>query len=258
MKLNLSGILAFALLAGSCSNHAPTATVSYTDTAFTQDYSVKYLAAEEVAADFRKIHASRDGNVQVLATDGLKHLSNGHFLYPGKITEDRSYRFMSAKQVVDMTTCRGEYVYLDNHVIFSNAWSGRLYVEHQLVNPTTFVANDSLTFLATDGVRLHLIEDGLVKWKGEVPGGKVIQLLAHPTDYDLFFVLTPNYIFSFSKAASRLERVYEGSEFTSMDVDASHRQLVVGTSDGYFKYGLETGSVSGSINKKLPWTAIDV
>ena len=258
MKLNLSGILSFALLASACSNPVSTTNSSYVDTAFTQDYSVKYLAAEEVVGDFVRVNANRNGNVQVLAADGLKHLSNGHFLYPGKITEDRSYRFMSAKHIVDMAVSQGEQVYLDKQAVFSNAWSGRLYVAHQLADPTTFAVNDSLGIMVTDGARLHFIYDNAVNWTGEVPGGHVIQLVAHPLDHTVFFVLTPAAIFRFGSGTQRLEKLYEGNGFTCVDVDVRNKQLIVGTSDGYFKYSLETGEVNGALNKKLPRTAIDV
>src|SRR5690606_27381395 len=41
-------------------------------------------------------------------------------------------------------------------------------------------------------------------------------------------------------------------------VDAAQRQLIVGTSDGYFRYDLKAGKVTGGIQKKLPWTEINV
>jgi len=256
MKLNLSGILSFALLAGACGNPAPTAVVSYADTAFTQDYSVKYVADEGQQAEFRRVYVNRDGKVQVLAADGLKHPSNGHFLYPGHVTEDRSYRFMSAKQLVDMALCRGELVYLDSRVIFSNAWSGRLYIEHQLASPTAFAANDSLEFLVTDGEQVHFLADHAVKWKGQVPGGKVLQLIGHPTDHSQFFLVTPESLYRFSAATNQLEKIHDGSGFTSADVDARNNQLIVGTSDGYFRYSLKDGQVTGALQNKLPWPHI--
>jgi len=258
MKLNLLGILSLTLFAGACSNHASTAAFSYADTVFTQDYSVKYLADEGQQGIFRRVHTDREGKVQVLAVDGLKQPSNGHFLYPGHIVADHSYRFMSAKHLVDMAVCKGQLIYLDSHVIFSNAWSGRLSIEHQLANPTAFAVNDSLEFLVTDGEQVHFIDDNAVKWKGEVPGGKVLQLISHPTDHTFFFVLTPESIYRFSAVTHQLEKMHGGSGFTSADVDARNNQLVVGTSDGYFKYSLEERQVKGGLNRQLPWTDIGV
>src|SRR5690606_20360969 len=226
MHVKLMGILSFAVLAATCRQVTPTTTtVSYVDTAFMQDYSVKYFVDDDQTAELRQVYASREGKVQVLATDGLKHPTNGHFLYPGQIVDDQSYRFMSAKQLVDVALCRGEHVYLDRQVIFSNAWSGRLYVEHQLTHPTAFVANDSLNFLVTDGSQVHLVDEDTVKWTGEVPGGGVLQLISDPTDPAVFFVLTSERIFQFSTVTNQLEKIHEGRGFTCADVDARNKQL---------------------------------
>src|SRR5690606_11926727 len=93
---------------------------------------------------------------------------------------------------------RGQFIYLDTHAILSNAWSGRLYIEHELTNPTTFAANDSLEFLVTNGHAVHFIEHDEVKWKGTIPEGQVIQVINHPTDDILFYLLATDAIYSFS------------------------------------------------------------
>src|SRR3546814_8321873 len=69
---------------------------------------------------------------------------------------------MSAKAIVDMVLCQGEFVYLDKDVVFSNAWSGRLFVEHRLAEATAFAANDAQEFLVTDGSAVHFIRNDAV------------------------------------------------------------------------------------------------
>ncbi|MFC7522617.1 hypothetical protein ACFQRK_01580 [Parapedobacter sp. GCM10030251] len=258
MKVKLKGILLLTLLAGACSSGTSAVAISYADTLFTQDYSVKYFADKNQPGTSRRAYANREGNVQVLTADGLKRPFNGHFLYPGDLVDDQFYRFMTAKQLVDMAVCRGEFVYLDARVIFSNAWSGRLYVEHQLANPTAFALNDSFAFLVTDGERVHFIRDNAVKWRGTVPGGNVQQVISHPTDSAVFFLLTPECIYRFSEIANHVEKIHEGSGFTSADVDARNNLLIVGTSEGYFRFGLANGKIQGELQKKLPWPHIGV
>src|SRR5690606_21809482 len=188
--------------------------------------------------------------------NGLRHLSNGQFLYPGTIVEDRTYRFMAAKSVVDMLSAQGQFVYLDEQAVLSNAWSGRLYVLHQLEAPTTFAANERLDFLVTDGTRLHFIEDGAVVWKGALSGSEIKQVLSHPADDELFYVLTTDAIHRYSVANQQLEALFTGTALTAADVDANRGALIVGTTDGYFRLGLDNGDVRGDVQRKLPWTDI--
>lgn len=247
----------FLLLLGAaaCSDRSAPSVSAYADTVFAQDYAVKYYASDDPAT-LKRAYANQDGKVQILAADGLRHLHNGRFLYPGKVVEDRTYRFMAAKNIADMVAAQGQFIYLDAKAILSNAWSGRLYVEHGLDAPTTFASNERLEFLVTDGSRLHFVQDGQVAWKGEVSGGGVAQVLSHPGDDDLFYILTPTAIHSFSVLAKQLEQIHAGESLTVADVDAEAGALVVGTSDGYFRLGLVQGEPVGGIQRKLPWTDI--
>jgi len=257
MKLNFATIVSLSLLLGACDRTVPSMDAAPSeDTLFMQDYSVKYVSAEDRTGTLTRVAADREGNIQLLATDGLKHLTDGHFLYPGRVVDDQYYRFMSAKHLVDMTVADGELVYLDREVVFSNAWSGRLFIKHQLTNPTRFAANQRLDFLVTDGEHVHFIQDQAVKWKGMVSEGPVLQVVAHPADDAVFFVLTPKNIYRFSAGDNRLEKIYEGAGLQSADVDTARSQLVVGTTDGYFNFGLADGQVRGEIQRTLPWTDI--
>src|SRR5690606_11374872 len=245
MRLFLLVSLALSVLFGACSSGLePSQQQHYADTVFLQDYRVKYYAEGE-SVSLKRAYADRDGKVQVLDANGLRHLSNGQFLYPGTIVEDRTYRFMAAKSVVDMMSAQGQFVYLDEQAVLSNAWSGRLYVLHQLEAPTTFAANERLDFLVTDGTRLHFIEDGAVVWKGALSGSEIKQVLSHPADDELFYVLTTDAINRYSVANQQLEDLYTGTALTAADVDANRGELIVGTTDGYFRLGLDNGDVRG-------------
>src|SRR3546814_6514850 len=133
------------------------------------------------------------------------------------------------------TLFRSEFVYLDKDVVFSNAWSGRLFVEHRLAEATAFAANDAQEFLVTDGSAVHFIRNDAVVWKGQVPGKGVMQLVNHPEDRTRFFLLAPDAVYRFITTTHSLEKIYEGEGLRCIDVDARHNQLIVGTSDGYFR-----------------------
>lgn len=254
MKLNVLFFLLLPIGMAACNKQTPRDT-SYADHAFLQDYSVKYTFDDEEVA-LKRVYADKGGKVQLLATDGLKHLYAGQFLYPGRVVNDNTYRFMSSKDIVDMALCQGQFVYLDKRVVFSNAWSGRLYAEHQLDVPTAFAVNDLQEFLVTDGQTVHFLKDGEVVWKGEIPGAGIVQLCSHPKDSTLFFLLASDAVYQFSSTANSLERIHASADLTALDIDTRHNQLVIGTSDGFFRYDLERGEVLGEIRKKLPWTEI--
>ncbi|MEC3881972.1 hypothetical protein [Parapedobacter sp. 10938] len=255
MTRNIRLLLLIALGTYACDKPVPRQGTAYADTVFMQDYSVKYSFSED-GVQLQRVEADRDGKVQMLASDGLKHLRDGRFLHPGSVVADNTYRFMSAKAIVDMVLCQGEFVYLDKRVVFSNAWSGRLFVEHQLDEPTVFAANDVQEFLVTDGRAVHFIEGGAVTWKGLVSGTGVVEIVAHPKDRSQFFLLADDGVYWFSTPTRSLEKIYDGANLTALDVDDRHNELVVGTADGYFRYDLERGEVAGDIQQKLPWTDI--
>lgn len=255
MTRNILFLLSIVLGMYACDKPGKRESIAYADRVFMQDYSVKYDFDGD-AVQLRRVKANREGKVQLLASDGLKHLRDGRFLHPGSVVTDNTYRFMSAKAIVDMELCEGELVYLDKHVVFSNAWSGRLSAEHQLENPTAFAANDTQEFLVTDGSAVHFIQGSAVTWKGQVSGKAVTQLANHPSDSTRFFLLAPDALYRFTTTTRSLERILEGEDLSSFDVDVRHNQLVVGTSDGYFRYDLGQGKVAGEIQRKLPWTDI--
>lgn len=255
MNLNLFFSLILIALVSACKRNTSEGSTSYADTVFLQDYSVKYYAKDGHVA-FKRVYADHDGKVQILAQNGLKQPHNGQFLYPGAIVDDRTYRFMATKNIMDMVLGKGQLIYLDEQAILSNAWSGRLYIEHELTNPSTFAANDSLEFLVTDGRSVHFIKHDEVKWKGNVADGQVLRIVNHPTDQGQFYLLTANAIYSFSTVSNQLEPLYQGAGLTAVDVDGANQQLVVGTSDGFFRYDLAQRQVVGEIQRKLPWTAI--
>lgn len=256
MKPNLFFALLLVVALGACTERTTNHHMSsYADTVFLQDYSVKYYTSDNTTS-LKKVYADQDGKIQLFAEEGLYHLHDGRFLYPGHVVEDRAYRFMSAKDIVDMAVSQNQFIYLDVKAIFSNAWSGRLYIEHGLSKPTAFAANDRLDFLVTDGNRLHFIRDEAVAWQGTLPSGVAKQVVQHDSNDNLFYVLTSEHVYRFSADANTLDQLYVGTALTAADVDANRGELIVGTADGYFRLSLDNGQLIGDVQQKLPWTDI--
>src|SRR5690606_34586355 len=204
-RSNLFFALLFVVVLGACTTRTTNHRMStYADTVFLQDFSVKYYTGSKTPS-LKKVYANQDGKIQLFADEGLYHLHDGRFLYPGHVVEDRTYRFMSAKDIVDMAVSQNQFIYLDVKAIFSNAWSGRLYIEHGLSKPTAFAANDRLDFLVTDGNRLHFIREEDVAWQGAIPSGVAKQVIQHGNNDNLFYVLTNDHVYRFSADANTLD-----------------------------------------------------
>src|SRR5690554_607258 len=228
---------------------------SYNDTAFTQDYSVKYFL-ESSEAKLLKASADRNGKIQLLTSEGLNHLHQGSLLYPGKIVNDNSYRFMKDKTIVDMIVLDNQFVFLDKEVIFSNAWAGSLHSKHELSDAKIFEGNDNFNFLVSDGKNIHLIQEQTIAWKGSVDEGEIKQIINHSLDDNSFFILSNTAIFRFSSDTKQLEKIYQGNDLTAFDFDKRNDNLIIGSKHGYFVYNLKAKQQEGNLYDKLPWQEI--
>lgn len=236
---------------------------AHADVPFIQDYSVKYYAESPEMTLFR-VGLDRNGKIQLLGSNyRLQHLTHGKFLYPGKVVEDNSYRFIKEKDIVDLTVVAGQFVYLDKTHVLSNAWAGKLFVSHELENPKFLAGNEDLEFVATDGHKLHLIKEEGIVWRGAVTGSApVVGLVAkkaHGNTPSYFLVITEREVFQGFPADKHLELVFsadEGEEFTAADVDEEKGELLVGTTSGYILYDLKTKQRVGERQEKLPETSI--
>src|SRR5687768_7889648 len=82
----------------------------YKDKPFSQDYSIKYYA-DTTKASLRQIASDRNGVIQILAKEGLQHVYDGQFLYPGTVEPDRTYRFMKDKNIAAISEYQDQLIY---------------------------------------------------------------------------------------------------------------------------------------------------
>lgn len=253
----LSSIALLTILFTGCtsSNKETSNATSYADTAFMQDYSVKYFL-DYPDASLLKASVDRNGKVQVLTNKGLAHLHDGSFLYPGKIVADNSYRFLVDKSIVDMTTVKNQFVFLDKEVIFSNAWAGKLHSKHELAKAKLFEGNDNLIFLVSDGKNVHLVQNNSITWKGAVEEGEIKQIINHSLNDNSFLLLSSAGVFHFSANTKKLEKIYQGENLSAFDLDIKSNNLIVGSDKGYVVYDLKGRKQVGERHDKLPWQEI--
>jgi len=223
------------------------------DAPFIQDYSIKYYSNND-GQKLLKVASDRNGNIQVLATNGLMKPNNGQFLYPGTIVADPSYRSMANKKVVGLDSYQNQLVYLDDVAVLSNAWAGKLFSRHEMPNAKLFAGDADFTFLVSDGSALKCIRDSKVIWSGNV--ADAILDLRYSAENRMFWILGKESLSTFSLNDKKLNKVFEGIGFTSFDVVEKGSKIIIGTKTGYLELNASSKKQIGELHAKLPCPVI--
>lgn len=246
-------LLSLLLLTGATSTHAQVQPV-HKDKPYLQDLSIKYYA-DTTQSSLQQVAADRNGIIQMLAREGLRHTSAGQFLYPGKVVPDRNYRYMKDKNISNLISYENQLVYLTDQVVFSNAWAGTLFSKHNLPKANLLAGGKDFTFLVSDGASLELIKDSKTLWNGKLPDDSVIGL-TFQGNANQFWILGNKSLYKLGAQDKKLTKVLAGSDFTAFDIASKETKIIIGTSDGYLSLDILTGKQTDSINRKLPVTRI--
>lgn len=261
--------LSLLRLSGKCRNHfllSLTFTVAqfsmaqtrevHADKPFLQEYSIKYMTQAGELPASATVLADNDGRIQVQATSGLLRPDHGSHLHDGRLTRDMAYLPTAERKVTAMTACRGDMVYADDRMIFSNAWAGKLYVKHHLDSVTHFACSNSFTILATDGRNLNFIKDSLVAYRTKLES-QVLDIR-----YDVpgkkFWVLCEDRLLQFPESGGSITPYYSGTGLTAMEMVLQTNEVLLGTHDGYLTLDLATARLKGTVTRRLPTTDITV
>ncbi len=117
------------------------------------------------------LSVNRDGQIRILSEDGVLVPYNGSLFYPGKLSPDLSYPQLIPKKITALATYRHQTVYLDDKQVFSNAWAGKLQINHGLPRAKLFAGRDDFNFLVSDGETIfYLNQSGERIWSGSFKG----------------------------------------------------------------------------------------
>lgn len=251
--------LFLALFAGACTSTPPQATITaeknvHVDTSFLQDYSLKYYLKGEEAV-LKGIAADRNGVVKVLSSTGLMQLRGGQFLYPGDLVPDGTYRTLADKKIAGITLYRDQFVYVDDEAVFSNAWAGKIFAKHTLPGARMLAGGDGFSFLISDGRSLQYLDREAVLWTEPGLTGGVIDLQYDPAA-DLFWVLGPNALYTFSPNDLKLDEVFTHTGLTCFTLAEEGTKVVLGTSEGYLTVDAQSKQPMGELQQKLPATRL--
>ena len=203
----------------------------YSDEPYSQDFSVRYyLAPSHSSLKLTAISSNRDGQIRILSDSGVVVPDNGTLFYPGKLCHDISYPPLFPKKIRKIGTYRNQTVYLDDKQLFSNAWAGKIQIDHGLPNASVFAGGDDFHFLISDGEQLvYLDQSGKKLWAGNMNG---VTQMRYNEKKKSFLLISPNAVADYLPGQP-LKTLFSGSEITCAEVVGDGEDIVIGTNSGY-------------------------
>lgn len=219
---------------------------TYTDNPYTQDYADKFVLSVDKSSELMQVRSDRNGAISILSSDGLLQP------FEKKIVKNLQYRAITDMKLLGVERYKNQFVYLTDKAVLSNAWAGKLYIEHGLENPTKFVVGHDFTTLVSTRGKLVLLQNEEQVWSESLKNFNPIDLI-----FDLsgkrFLILTTDGVYKLQCPAKELSKVYEGENLTSFAI--ADNKIIVGTNNGVLTLDGEN-FVAEEINQKLPCTEI--
>jgi len=222
----------------------------YNDTPYLQDYADKFeLGAKEDQLHLMQVRSDRNKSINVLSADGLFQP------WDKALVRDLRYRPITDLHIIALDTYMDQFVYLTDEAVLSNAWAGKLHVQHHIEKPTHFAMGENFSFLLANQGKLVYFEDNESAWELSLSDFVPLELL-YDGDKKMFIVLSENAVYSFTGDEQKLQKRYSGNDLTAISLIADKSQLMVGTEDGLISLDSESFEETAPINKKLPNTKI--
>ncbi len=205
----------------------------YQDSPYIQDYSIKYYSSvPPQRLKLTAVSANRDGQVRILSDSGLFVPDNGALFYSGKLIRDISFPPLFPKKIRTIGTYKNQTIFLDNKQLFSNAWAGKIQIDHGLPNASLFAGGEEFHFLISDGNQIVYFDQyGKKIWTGVL---KDILQISYEESKKCFLLVTPNLVAEYYPGQSEIKQCYSGSGITSATAIKKGNEIVIGTRSGYF------------------------
>ena len=218
----------------------------YADKPYLQDYADKFeLRCEGNDPDLMQVRSDRNQIINILSADGLLQP------WEKKLIKDQRYRPVSDRHIVAFETYRDQFVYLTDKAVFSNAWAGKFYVEHQTDHPTHFAMGGDFSFLVAAEGKLVLFQNSKRVWEKTIKDLKPVELL-FDAGRGVYIILSENTLYTFNVTERKLTEKYKGTHLTAISLAQETKQVVVGTEDGILRLDAESFAEVSPLNMKLP------
>ncbi|SHF10552.1 hypothetical protein SAMN03080594_102618 [Arenibacter palladensis] len=234
--------LGFCLLVGLA-----TKAQTYVDQPFLQDSAEKFSLEEgEGNAALLQIASDRNKVIKVLSSLGLM------LPHEKSIRQDVQYRPLIDMNILAMTEYQGQFVYLTDKAVLSNAWAGKLYIKHNLKAPMAMgMGPDFLTLIAGEG-DFVVFKNDLEVWRSSIDNPKPISV-QYDSNSGQFLLLTADGLYQIDSSSKSSKKVFNGTNLTAFTFHDD--SIVLGTSNGIQILDRKT-FVPNKLDQKLPWTEI--
>lgn len=231
------------------------ASATYRDSAYEQDYSVRYYPGDTgpVATPLHTVVSDRNDHIQVLSGNSLLSPRSGRLLYPGTLVSDRAYLPLRDRKIQAVGMYKGQLVYLDDKALFSNAWAGKLYVSHKMPGAHLLAAGTEDQFLISDGQQIALLKDSVL-WTG--PVSQMLLDIRYEPAQNRFWLLSSGSLSYFSPLNRKVISVFHGEGLTCFTL--LDKKILIGTHNGYLELALPSFRQIGAIHRRLPATDLTV
>jgi len=249
MKISLFFAAILSVLVTAHSAHSSNVQHFYEDRPFMQDFAEKIPLSEGLSGvELSAVRADRNDRILVMSDKGLLQV------HDGKLVPDRLYRPIQDMHVKNLDTCRGQFVYVTDKAVLSNAWAGKLYVPHQISGAGLFEMGDDFDFLlaAEDSAAYFNQDKCAAQWKTAQASVKQI-LFDRP--HNRFLLLSNDRLDCFSPDKG-VKKVFEGRNLNCMDFNSNNTALIVGSQQGHFELDTDSFRQLSELQNKLPWTDI--
>jgi len=211
------------------------------DRPFIQDFSTKVpLSVEVTGAKLSKVRADRNGRICVLFDKGLLEV------HSGQLRPSRLHRPLGDMQIRDFDVTDGQFIYLTDKEVLSNAWAGELLVEHGEDDVASIVPGNRSCFLLASEGKTSSFDNGL--WRDSDLGilGGVFD-----AKRNRFLVLTDDALVCLESGKSP-SVVLERDGMTCLTLDNRGWRIIVGTSTGLLLLDVDSFKQVGGLLEKLP------
>ena len=249
MRTGVFCVIICSLLTFIPSSFSNTIQPSYRDTPFIQDFAEKIPLSQELyGTELSVVRLDRNGRILVLSDKGLLQI------HKGELVPDRQYRPLRDMHIRDMDTQHGQFLYLTDKAVLSNARAGQFDVAHEMPDAEFFqmVENRSNFLLAGNKTVAYFDRGKCVdRWKTQ---NRIKQILYDPAHFR-FLILSGGQIDYFTRAKKKTS-VFERNDVNCLGLVHNNSILLLGTANGYIELDAISFRQRSALKNKLPCTDI--
>ena len=221
----------------------------YEDRPFIQDFSEKIPLSEKPAGTkLSAVRCDRNGRIMVLSNKGLLQVHNG------RLVPELSYRPLTDMQIKSLETYRGQFIYLTDKAVLSNAWAGRLLVPHKMPDAGLFTPGSDFDFLLTGKNSFAYFNQDKCVDKWQTTRNRARQILFDRT-HSRFLLLFDDRLECYNPGG-QTNTTFQSDNLNCMELIQNDTVLIIGTQDGYIELDADSFKPLSEMQKKLPCTDI--